>query len=504
MHSKMFRSVLLSALFISLTSLPSLVRAEQTRGIQAIQENYIRLVTEEEDLSKLIEEIRKDKKMTSDERERKMSLLEGQRRAVAKEAKSERWRLKRSQKNFEKAEGKQEDVDAMTAEINALAASSSAATPERRDEIQKEIVELSDRIKNKKEAIARRTKNYEKRSGGKMPAVGSEATKVAEPSNETEKVTTEKSVTPVEKSSTGIGENSANSVASQADLKSFAECWTESRKAAETSVFAHFPIGKSELTRSGNSKEEDELRDIFDQTVLKSLGDVQKAGDQRISMIEATGYASKIPMRSKKSLDLLSLERGAFAVDNFFTTAAVDKGYTELKTPGFATHVLPARAPIGGPAWNPGEYESLKQNTKVTENDLRAAADRVLASSDFTPVKVEGDVDATMEKLKQCCSANRAALKYQPYQFMELKIYGSKFTPSSPECVVKSRGVATTTAVKATETLVTVPLVPGRAANPNATGAPRPNNTGYKTGRGSGDAGGAKTPTLPDFFQYKK
>lgn len=487
MHSKMFRSVLLSTLVISLLSLPMHVRADETVGIPEIQENYIRLVTQLDTLDSLIVEIRADKSLSTRERGIKITQLQNQRSAIAKEASTEKWRMKRSQKNFEKAEKKQGQVEELEDQINKLSDQVTAAigNDERVKEIQTEISKLNDQLKAKRAAVNRREKRYEKRVGEPMPAVGrkAKAAKIAEEVTAAIQPIDENMRAALKANTSQMGQSSGHSEATDREKKKLPECWPASEKQTKTSVFAHFPIGKSELEKAGSGPEEEKLRALFDQTVMASLDDVRNQGNERIAMIEAVGYASTIPMRSKSN-DQLSKDRAQFAVNNFFSTAMIDADAPGLQAPGYTTWVTESSDAVGGPKWNPREYSSLKKNTAVTESDLRKAAEAVLASAEFTPVKVEGDVDATIAKIKLCCSANHATLKYQPYQFMELKIFGTKFTPESPECIARSKEIAD--AKEKPVDLIPVQMT-DRPSTPNY--VPAVNGTGNRDGSNSGDAG---------------
>jgi hypothetical protein len=458
---------------LTLFSASSRALAEEVKpvGVAEHQDVYFRLVQQEATLKAAIQQVRSDQGLSSDEREKKLAIYRANLQKASSERRSIERRLLASDRKYRKAVRDEEKVEDLIVDI-AKAQQDEKLSEEQRtakiEGLQSQILALKDRV-------GRKERGYERKVGEEMPgSFGTRSTRSPggdeeAPGEKVSKVPSLEIDQPKPKLDPYLNKNP---VTDREKMK-FEECWQGSARPTETSVFAHFPIGKSEIKRGGKS-EEDQLREIFDRDVLKVLDEMKSAGNQRVHRIEATGFASTIPMRSK-SLEMLSLERGDFAASNFFSTAGVDQGHLEMKAAGYETRVVPSKSPVVGPAWTPSDYSKLKA-TKVTDQDLRATAERILASSDPTPVKVEGNVEATIERLKACCSSSLATLKYQPYQFMELKIYGARFTPNSQSCIERSAQVSSDKAK---------PNIPA-----NHVGEHPPANHPAANSRGKGNASG--------------
>jgi hypothetical protein len=228
-------------------------------------------------------------------------------------------------------------------------------------------------------------------------------------------------------------------------------------------MFAHFALGKSDLPEVLKEPNDSDLDGSFIEHGDEVRKELTAGGFDKIGDLKATGYASRVRGKTKTST-ALATERGKMANTKLtgFLAMQTDEGKTFGNLVGMAPSSTAAKNVEAGPASKPGEYAVLSKK-KPTPADIDAVATKIFERTgeykDETPVRGK-DLDETKKRLKACCDTNMATLKFQPYQYTKIEVFGVKFNASLDACVAKSKSImsGSSTQVK--------PIIPEKVGSP--------------------------------------
>ena len=361
-------------------------------------------------------------------------------------------KLKAGERKYNKVVRDETKVEELRAEVAELEAILPTAKKYDVSVIKEKIQFRKDEIERLEKRVGRKEKAYNRKLGDSMPSRKPDETPPAP-------VPTRKTLTDAEK-------------------MKLDECFAKG-EALKKKVVSHFTKGQDLLRKNSPVTEELPIRESFERDIQSAYKEMQDSGMSRIWKVEATSYGSRVGLSKSRTADQLSKSRSSNSINEFFSTLAVDNGLLDLKTKEFeGVSQVPDSIEVG-PKWTPGDY-AAREKRATNASEIKKAAEAMLASGDPTPVRAVGgtpeeNLQKTIENLTRCCSANMATLKYQPYQYTELTIYGAKFTPSSEACVTKADQVANTVSAKKDEAptgygasgLEREPAIPAEAAPAN-------------------------------------
>jgi hypothetical protein len=242
-------------------------------------------------------------------------------------------------------------------------------------------------------------------------------------------------------------------------------CWTPSDKPIGKTAVAFYSLGKDEVPDGAHLGEPEKLEALFEKSaddVRQALYDARSGSTAKIARIEATSSVSRV--RGSKSAEALAAQRSRKANNRFNAFLKNPKeGLAVDELNSFESKVGKGRTTVQGPEWKPADYANLSKK-KVTNEMLKKAATDIVDGKigsmvkgkfvpDYTPARVdvgtrEEQINGTIEKLKDCCGTNAATLKYQPYQFTQIEVYGATYTPFAETCVRSTAQVGTQVGTK--------------------------------------------------------
>jgi hypothetical protein len=280
------------------------------------------------------------------------------------------------------------------------------------------------------------------------------------------------------------------------ELRKNAACYG---KKFEKKIYSLFKKGESDVVLRNNTDYADEPR-VKANPVNGGTADPDLTGyfehqvskltralipNNRITSIETTSYQSKIGYLPKKDAkgklikgagDAQMLtnahERSKESVINLYAQLGIgsdDEKEAGRKVPPLSEGwVRPAGLDYGehiteqpidkvsvGPTWTAGEYERLDKlpvptgpaGEKMLEDKaielIKIGVSPVIAKMRYYSKDPKGDqVKATANNLRLCCSASQAKLKFEPYQFTEMKVTIQEYDRNLPGCLPGSGKVA--------------------------------------------------------------
>lgn len=273
------------------------------------------------------------------------------------------------------------------------------------------------------------------------------------------------------------------------EKRQLAGCWDEEHVTLKK-IYSIYPLGKAEvkvkeradLAIPGGTDDEISSTEYFMDQVKQLNEELGPYG--RISRVMVSSYASRAPFNPPKKRGEktptpreLAKMRSDEAVANLFAELAVDHNRSAESGLDPKPLGLPYRTSIRelddpkkeitvGAAWAPGDVKNLSDD-KIAEADYVRRAKEILApKAPFTPVRALGgtpeeNLAKTVANLKLCCRANKAALKFKPYQYSQIVVAMPKYTPDAPACGADPAKVSTATATKAIPTAEVPAGIPG-------------------------------------------
>jgi len=244
------------------------------------------------------------------------------------------------------------------------------------------------------------------------------------------------------------------------------DCYLPVEEKPTATMYVHFGLGDDGIPDVWKGSNNVALKKTFIEygdAVRKAL---TEGGYAKIGKLEATGYASRVRGKTRTSEKLAEAraKRANTELTGFLALPS-DESQPVGSLSNLNLTATPASPAEIGPAWEPADYQTLNRRVLTDRNRDRLLTNYAQAmqkryddaikahkTPDPTPVLVPGDLEATKAKLAACCGATEATLKYQPYQFTEVKVYGVKFKPDLEACVKKSEEVANQTASKSLPT----------------------------------------------------
>lgn len=240
-------------------------------------------------------------------------------------------------------------------------------------------------------------------------------------------------------------------------------CWIKSDKPAGKPVVAFYSLGKDELPDGASLGDPKRLEELFEKSANEARRALFDGGYGKIAKVEATSSASQVRGKTKTPEQLANIQSGN-ATSQLLALIKLkntENGPVIGELKSLESTVHHAGKITIGPKWVPADYVKLSK-VKVTDAALTKAAEAIINSPDHTPIKVmEGSVAdqlrGTKEKLRECCDMNAATLKYQPYQFTQIKIFGAKFAGNSETCIRDAKQIAAQRSVKTPRTGAKIP-----------------------------------------------
>lgn len=440
MHSKKISHVLFALTIACSFTAAGVSFAEEdppVQGVEAMNAKIKELEDQKAMVKAKIESLRQEKKAGGDWRkiDPQITDLSNQLITIDQEKAPYVRKLKAGERKYGKVVRDETKIEELTEQAKGWVKEMEGKTPAQQEALMEKVRLNRDEVHRLQARIKRKEKAFEKKIGEDMPErcddteVFNTKTRKCDP-----KVAPRKTLTDAEK-------------------MKLDECYTKG-EALKKKVISHFSKGQEILKKNSPVIAERPIRDAFEGDVQDVINEMQASGVGKIWKVEATSYGSRVGSKTRKADDL-SLCRSENALSEFFGVLAVDHGMLAAKTNDFeGKTVLPKTIEIGS-KWTPGDYD-VKAKQKTTPEGVKKVAQEILAGSDPTPVRATGgtpaeNLEQTINNLNACCSTNQATLKYQPYQYTEMTVYGAKFTPTSEACVTKADQVANTTTAKPVE-----------------------------------------------------
>jgi hypothetical protein len=492
MHSNNFRSGILALTLAAVFAFPMLARADGDKPVgkdamNSLIEALVNTVIPEETAK--ITKIQNDKSITDeDERQRQLDAAQAELDADKAKLAQLTHDSRAGERKYDKVIRDEKTIAEEQAKANELAKklgdANTAGTISAEDaqEMRQQILDLNADVVRLQKRIGRKEKAYQKKIGAEMtarcasPQVVDPATNTCKscavfevytdhPETDTEQfrlATCERKVCKTKdevlNKVTGIcalPPPPPKKTLTEAELRALDACYVKDFKPVGK-VTTFFTLGKSNVPEGSKIANDANLEDVFDASA-NSIQSKLTAGDYgRIWKLEATGYTSRVQGKIKSAE--LAEERASNA--SAALTAWLKFPDDATKNPSISetgdlkTNVTKRTRDSDaetGPAWVGSEYTSLS-NKKFTLAQLQAAAKKAAArifndKKDISPVRGTS-VDETYKNLMACCSANLATLTYQPYQFTEITVYGSRFSAQAPGCVEAANKISNTTKTK--------------------------------------------------------
>lgn len=455
MHSGKFKSGLVLFSFIAIFATVSAARADgdPVKGRKAIA---IRMDELDGQIKKLDAEIKAEEAKNEPD-ETKLQSLNDQRSKLQGEFNTYRHKSKAADRKYDKvvrdetnAEKQQQIIDETAAELKK-GVESGTLSQDQIAELQQKIQDATAEKKRLLDRVARKEKQYKKKVGEDMPdrceapLYWNDAAKSCLPKCTPPAVLNEKGECEVPRK-----------VASDEDKKKLDECYTKDEKPIDVQMYAHFSLGKSEVPTGSTVPGDADLQSVFETNATAVQKALVDGGYSKIWKLDSTGYASRVRGKTRTPA-ALSDERAKNATTSFtaFLKTPLEGEPRITETADLEkTNSTPDKIELG-PNWTPDDYK-VKSRRKITDKNRDALvtkyAQAILASKDPTPVKVivngKADLEATKKKLAECCDMSEATLKYQPYQYTAIKVYGAKFTPNTEACTTKADQVVNTVSSK--------------------------------------------------------
>jgi hypothetical protein len=489
MHSKKFLRGLLVLSLVATFAIPSVVIAAgdpPVRGAKAIREKVENLQGEIERLNAELAATKRDPDATADDVQRIQDEIDAKNSQLGpylhKKTAGER-KIRKVLRNEKAIAVQKKIIKDSLAELSKNAGTMSKTERERlQNKVQAAVIET----KRLQDQSGRKKKQYRRRIGEAMPVHCTEPevrdpkenkcvpcgekevyTPAADPNGEAtcvakvEPPAPQASAVPPVVTTTPTKPLPEDNYSS---LRKHDECYTPvNADQTPLEMVVYFEYGKHTTPDLASNPKEGSNRDLLKRAFLahgdQIRSELLQAGYDKIGKLDATGHASKIGGSGANSpnakLAFARADEADTALLGFLSLPSNDEKPVGSIV-NLASNQTPA-VPVGqGPKGTSKDYQML-EGRKVTSKDIEAKAKEILHACETgagkNPVCVpdpkEPDLlKSATKKLTECCSANQATLKYQPFQYTEIKVYGVKFKPDLPACTQIAKGVSDATVTK--------------------------------------------------------
>lgn len=247
------------------------------------------------------------------------------------------------------------------------------------------------------------------------------------------------------------------------------ECWTNSEQPLEEVLALALDTGRDDI-------QDGEVQSAAEQ-VAALIDKMKAAGYERIGKIESVASTSTIPGRTTSN-EALQKKRAEAGRNRFNSLLVLAKKFDPM-SPNYASSDAQNIPIEQGDAWKAEDAKTLK-GKPVSDADLdrrieelkkyaEAAKGAAGAARYATPI-------TDRETLKRLCK-DQYALKYAPFQYVKVLVYGSKFEPGKcggKAAVQEPKAVVDETALKPADEPAPIGAGDGGKPGANTAGSTEP------------------------------